>query len=259
MNAVQPCLFFRGSELLVDGQTSLPAGQLPVFFDDRMVIDRLEASEEAGPAIFLSPEVSAPEGTEWQPVRLLVASEGIQRIRPILKSLALFNWRMSAVYCGRCGAPMFDKTDETARICSTCASVVYPRLSPAIIALVTRDERILLARNASFKTRIFSLVAGFVEAGENFEECIMREVLEETGVIVRNVRYRGSQSWPFPESLMVGFEAEWNSGEIVVDGTEIVAAGWFGPGDPLPLPMLGSLSRTLIDGAFAEIIKRRRI
>jgi NAD+ diphosphatase len=109
-----------------------------------------------------------------------------------------------------------------------------------------------LARNAAFKTGIFSVLAGFVEPGESFEDCVVREVAEEVGIRVRNVRYLGSQPWPFPDSLMVGFEAEWESGELSPDGIEIAEAGWYGPDDHPPLPLPGSLSRRIIDEGLLQ-------
>lgn len=198
----------------------------------------------------LAPETAAPEGLAWIPFRSILTEQAWDGILPACRALALVNWRAGSKYCGRCGSAQGDKPDETARLCPSCGQITYPRLSPAILARVHRNGRILLARNAAFKTGIFSVLAGFVEPGESFEDCVIREVEEEVGIRVRNVRYLGSQPWPFPDSLMVGFEAEWESGELSPDGVEIAEAGWYGPDDHPPLPLPGSLSRRIIEEAF---------
>ena len=131
--------------------------------------------------------------------------------------------------------------------CPKCALVFYPRISPAIIVLVRRGEEALLARGASFPAAFYSTLAGFSEIGESLEETLVREVREEVGVEVGDVRYFGSQPWPFPDSLMIGFTAEWRSGEIRV-GEEIVDAKFFRRDEPLPmLPPGVSIARRLID------------
>ncbi|MCX7024189.1 MAG: NAD(+) diphosphatase [Spirochaetes bacterium] len=244
-----PVLAFRGPELLLDEASGRPA---PPPADAR-VVDRFDARDGLPAAWTLAADCPAPAGTAWTTVRSLLGTDPWTSLKPALKALAILNWRASSRFCGRCGAPAADKADEIARVCTACGSIVYPRLSPAILAVVTKGGRLLLARNANFKGGIFSLVAGFVEPAESFEECVVREVLEETGVEVGAPRYRASQGWPFPDSLMVGFEAEWISGEIRPDGVEIAEARWFSPDDPPPLPLPGSLSRALIDAAFGRI------
>lgn len=209
------------------------------------------AKDDPVPTVLsLAPETEAPEGLSWVSFRSVLGNLAWDGVLPACRALALANWRAGSRYCGRCGSAQGDKPDETARLCPSCGSVTYPRLSPAVLARVHRDGRILLARNAAFKTGIFSVLAGFVEPGESFENCVVREVAEEVGIRVRNVRYLGSQPWPFPDSLMVGFEAEWESGELAPDGVEIAEAGWYGPDDHPPLPLPGSLSRRIIDAAF---------
>ena len=138
---------------------------------------------------------------------------------------------------------------DRARQCPGCGLVSYPRVSPAVIVLVSRGDRFLLARNASFPGKRYSILAGFVEAGETLETAVVREIREEVGIEVRDVTYFGSQPWPFPHSLMVGFTAQHASGEIAIDGEEIVDAGWYGA-DPEQLPELPnriSISRRIID------------
>jgi NAD+ diphosphatase len=124
---------------------------------------------------------------------------------------------------------------------------VFPRISPAVIVLIERGDHVLLARASHFPEGMHSVVAGFVEPGESLEETVSREIEEETGILVEDVRYFGSQPWPFPDSLMIGFTARYASGEIRIDGKEIVDAGWFSVDDLPEIPGKVSIARKLID------------
>lgn len=159
----------------------------------------------------------------------------------------LATWSRNHRYCGMCGARFEDKKDERAKICPACGLVNYPRLSPAVIVAILRENRILLARNRRFRRPFFSVLAGFVEPGETLEACVAREVEEEVGILVENIRYFGSQPWPFPDSLMVGFVADYAGGEIQVDDAEITEADWFTPEDLPRIPPRISIARQLID------------
>jgi NAD+ diphosphatase len=159
----------------------------------------------------------------------------------------LFRWNKSHQYCGQCGRTMENKADERAKQCSSCNRIYYPRLSPAVIVAVSREDKILLARSGRFPANFYSVLAGFVEPGETLEECIIREVYEEVGIAVKNIRYFGSQPWPFPDSLMLGFTAEYESGEIQIDGSEIADANWFSANDLPAIPPKISIARHLID------------
>lgn len=161
------------------------------------------------------------------------------------------HWTRDHQFCGRCGAATELVIGERARRCPACGLSSYPRIAPAIIVAVTRQmregPRILLARNHRFPAGRYSVIAGFVEAGETLEECLRREVAEETGIQVTNIRYFGNQPWPFPNSLMIGFTAEYAGGEITLGDNEIADAQWFAP-DALPLvPPKISIARKLID------------
>lgn len=159
----------------------------------------------------------------------------------------ILNWDKNHKFCGRCGARTEDKKDELAKICPKCGNIMYPVICPAIIVAITKGDKILLAHNSNFKNNMYSLIAGFVEAGENLKSAVKREVFEEVGIKVKNIRYYKSSSWPFPNSLMVGFFAEYDSGEIKVDGKEILDAKWF-ERDELPnLPKKYSLARKIIN------------
>jgi NAD+ diphosphatase len=134
-----------------------------------------------------------------------------------------------------------------AKECPCCELLIFPRISPAVIVLVERENRVLLARVKRFTSELYSVLAGFVEPGETLEEAVQREIEEEVGIRVKNIRYFGSQPWPFPDSLMIGFTAEYDSGEIEIDETEIVDAGWFDPEKLPTIPGKISIARELID------------
>jgi NAD+ diphosphatase len=159
----------------------------------------------------------------------------------------LLHWHVTHRYCGKCGHETEDKTDERAKICPRCLHVNYPRLSPAVIVAILKENRILLARNRNFKGPYYSVLAGFVEPGESLEECVKREIKEEVGIRVKNVRYFGSQPWPFPDSLMIAFISDYAAGEIVVDGSEIIDAAWFSKEELPRIPPKISIARQLID------------
>ena len=161
----------------------------------------------------------------------------------------LLDWRKNHRFCGRCGTPTIMKSDEFSMQCPTCDLLAYPRISPAVMVLVRRGNDLLLARSPRFRPGVFSALAGFVEAGETIEQCTAREVREEVGVEITNLQYFHSQPWPFPDSLMIAFFADYAGGEITPDLKEIEAAGWFSRDALPPLPDHASISRHLIDAA----------
>ena len=158
----------------------------------------------------------------------------------------LLDWERDHQFCGRCGSPMTVDFQERAMRCGPCRITNYPRISPCIIVLITRGEELLLARNANFPQPMYSTLAGFIEAGETAEQTLVREVREEVGVEVSNVRYFQSQSWPFPNQLMLGYFAEYAAGEIVCDPTEIADAQWFHYSELPLIPPVSSISGQLI-------------
>lgn len=157
------------------------------------------------------------------------------------------HWRNSHRYCGKCGSFMTDKIDEQALICSQCAYIAYPKISPCAIVLISRGDEILLARSPHFMPNVMSTLAGFVEIGESVEQAVIREIKEEVGIRVNNLKYICSQPWPFPDSLMLGFAAEYEAGEITIDSKEIEKAGWFNKNNLPQLPNTMSIARYLID------------
>jgi len=163
------------------------------------------------------------------------------------RAFQVLEWDRTHRFCGACGAPTVALPSERARRCEGCRLDFYPRVSPAIIVLIHRGEEALLARSSLRPHGFYSTLAGFVEPGESLEEALEREVFEEVGVRVKNLRYFGSQPWPFPHSLMVGYHAEWESGDLRPDEREIADAQWFRH-DALPtIPPGASIARKLID------------
>jgi NAD+ diphosphatase len=168
------------------------------------------------------------------------------------RAVQLVEWERTHRFCGRCASPTEPAPGERARRCSACGLLAYPRLAPAVITLIERDGEALLARGRAFPVPMYSCIAGFVEPGETMEQAVHREVREEVGVAVTEVRYIASQPWPFPHSLMIGFEATWADGDIVIDETEIVDAQWFRADDLPMIPPGMSIARTLIDRWLAR-------
>ncbi len=163
------------------------------------------------------------------------------------KAYQIVGWDQTHQFCGRCGSPTEDLQGERAKICPKCRFISYPRICPAVITAVRKGDQILLAHAKHFKEGMYSLIAGFVEAGETLEEAVQREIMEEVGIRVKNIQYLGSQPWPFPNSMMLGFTAEYESGEIHVDGLEITDANWYCK-DTLPgLPSEVSIARKIIN------------
>lgn len=172
------------------------------------------------------------------------------------RAIQIIHWYREHRFCGKCGSSMIERHTELAVNCPNCDFTSYPRLSPAVIMSVVRDDHILLARSPRFPTGMFSTLAGFVEPGETLEEAVIREVFEEVAVVVGDIQYVASQPWPFPHSLMIGFTSTYKSGEIQIDQEEIEDAGWFSI-DNLPvLPSAISISRYLIDTFIGQKTKR---
>lgn len=165
----------------------------------------------------------------------------------------IIDWHNEHQYCGRCGTGMVDHAKDRAKQCPSCDLINYPKLAPSIIVLITRGEQMLLARNANWPSNMFSTLAGFVEPGESIEQTVHREILEEVGLRVGSLKYFGSQSWPFPNSLMLGFHAEYESGEISCQDDEIAEARWFDVDDLPNIPPRSAISRWLIDEFIDEV------
>ena len=198
-------------------------------------------------------DILIPEGYAWSGLRALFGALDDAMFALAGRALQVMDWDRSHQFCGRCGTPTVMKSRERARECPSCGQVHYPRIAPAVMALVQRGDQLLLARSPHFLPGMYSALAGFVEPGESLEQCLVREVKEEVGVEVADLRYFSSQPWPFPHSLMIAFNCDWAAGDIAPDPGEIEAAGWFGL-DNLPvLPNKISIARRLIDATIARM------
>ena len=229
-----------------------PAGSLADFGHPENV---LQVGELNGRACYAAEVAEFPpvSGSTASSLRAIFQLAGPDVFALAGRAAQLLDWQANHRFCGKCGTPTQHKTGEHAMQCPACRLLVYPRISPAVMVLVRDGEKLLLGRSPHFKPGVFSALAGFVEPGETLEECARREVREEVGIEIANLRYFQSQPWPFPNSLMVAFFADYAGGEITPDPSEIEAAGWFST-DALPiLPEPISISRRLIDAALAQL------
>ena len=165
---------------------------------------------------------------QFVPVVATTGNSAANCTRQLLRCYHIVLWRRESAYCGSCGEKNGDSPEELARLCPRCGRLEYPRITPAVIVLITDDnDRAILAHNKKFKNNVYSLIAGFAEAGESLEAAASREIKEELDIDVKDICYVKSQSWPFPNSIMIGFTARYAGGEIKPDGTEIIDARWF--------------------------------
>lgn len=193
------------------------------------------------------PEPPLPATCRWWGMREAMAEQNQENICLISMGMQLLQWRVTVKYCAVCATALVPQCGERAQRCPACAQLYYPRINPAVITAVFHQGKILLARNRNFGGTMFSLIAGYVEAGENLEQAAVRELQEEVGILVSNLRYWGSQTWPFHAALMFGFTADYAGGELRPDGVEIVEAGWFSPDQMPELPRQGSIARRMVD------------
>ena len=177
-------------------------------------------------AELLSEPITVSRPYVWMPLK---SAMGLlpEWFELMARAIQILRWDNNHRYCGRCGQQTIFKSGTLERQCVTCELFFYPRISPSIIVMIRNKNKILLARKAGFNPGIYGLVAGFVEPGENLEQALCREVKEEVGITVKNMCYFGSQSWPFPDSLMIAFTADYHSGEITLNDGELEAAGWY--------------------------------
>ncbi|MEG5263340.1 NAD(+) diphosphatase [Pseudomonas sp. JDS28PS106] len=207
-----------------------------------------------GEAVFmlvLEQPVTA-DGCGWQGLRQFMLEGEFVVFQMLGYAAQIATWAREHRFCGACGQPTVQIPGERAMYCEHDNLRFYPRISPSMIVLITRGEEVLLARSPRFVPGVYSTLAGFAEPGESIEDCVRREVMEEVQVRVHNIKYMGSQCWPFPHSMMLGFHAEYESGEIVPQADEIEDARWFRIDDLPPLPASRSIARYLIEHYLAE-------
>ena len=195
----------------------------------------------------LPADCQAPAGLQFSDLRAFYTGNEEDLYLVAGRAFQMVQWDQTHQFCGRCGTPTQYLKGETAKICPACKFTSYPRISPAIIVAVIKDDQILLSRYAGRLSNWHTIIAGFLEPGETLEECVQREVLEEVGLQVKNIRYFGNQPWPFPNNLMIGFVADYAGGEIKVDGVEIASAAWYTATQIPPTPPKMSISGEIID------------
>lgn len=239
-----PILFaFRGRELLVNSEFQLPSVE-EIDGQGLEAVRTQYLGHLEGRHCYsaeLPRDASTADGFRFADLRTLFSS-----LDDIIHALAgravqIVEWDRTHQFCGVCAEPTVLSDNDRSRSCPKCRIPTYPRLAPAMIVAVEKDDQILLGRSPHFPAGIMSVLAGFVEPGESAEEAVVREVFEETAIHVKDVRYFSSQAWPFPNSLMLGFQATYESGEIMVDGEEVVEASWFAA-DAMPTAFPGNVS-----------------
>lgn len=247
---------FKGNELVVCHSS---AAKLPTTSDIEIISDKYvnkgvisigDRDKSETPNEFwaeIPSDVVLPSSMITVGLREVGSLLGEQIFYRAARAYQLMNWSERYVFCMSCGDRLEPSSVDNGKICPTCGSVFYPPVSPAVIVAVEKDGKLLLARNASFPPKRYSVIAGFVEPGESFEDAVRREVREEVSIEVKDIKYFGSQPWPFPHSIMVGFTAKWASGELKPDGREILDACWFSPNEMPDLPPGVSIARKLID------------
>lgn len=246
---------FRDREILVEGGGDAAKAERIASFVASDIRSRFDDRVSGGTALILQSGTPAPEGCSFVPVPSYFFTHDEAEIALVSRLKALCSWQESTRFCPSCGQSLRMHATETALECPACGRLVYPRIEPCIITLVTRGDELLLLRNVKDRLGIYACLAGFVEAGETLEQALRREVREETSLEVQNIRYAGSQAWPFPDQLMVAFYADYRSGEIRIQESEIADARWFRPDALPPLPKPGSIARRLIERRIRELEK----
>lgn len=262
-NATGPAWWFafQGSQLLVSAS---PQGAAPPMCADlhelgitpvrHQYLGRFKGRHCY--ACQLADDAVPPAGMALKTLRALLTEFDETLIGLAGRAFQIVEWDRTHQFCGACGTPTQLKTEERARVCPGCKLLFYPRVAPVVMVLVTRGRQLLLARKPGYAPGRYTVVAGFVEPGETLEQAIARETREEVAVEVRNIRYFGSQPWPFPHSLVIAFNAEHAAGEVKADGIEIEDARWFDL-DALPeLPEKIHVSRQLIDATLARLAQK---
>ena len=249
------CLVVQGDRLLA--QTTATEGVILPSFDvvaawsepvsQRMHVGLIDGRPHWAVAVERA-EASPPSGWQWQETRALLSVFTPDQWQAISCARQLLWWDRRHQFCGVCGTPTVEMSEERARRCPKCSAMYFPVVSSAVIVAVTRADELLLAHNRNFRPGMFSLLAGFVDPGETLEQAVVREVREEAGIEIKDLRYVTSQPWAFPNSLMVGFRAEFAGGDIVVDGKEIEEAHWYCRANLPEIPRPGTVARQIIDG-----------
>jgi NAD+ diphosphatase len=250
-------LIFQGDRLLVEPTGT--AVRLPTTLDLQQVHAATVRQQPIGfyegrpcLAVEVNAGLNLPENVTPADLRSLYGQMDEALFLLAGKGKQILSWDQARQFCGRCGTPLAPKSDEQAKFCRHCGTVEYPNPAPAVIVLVERGNELLLARAHRHRGGMYSVLAGFVEPGEGLEEAVRREIREEVGLEVRDIRYFGSQPWPYPNSLMIAFTCTYAGGEIRPAEGEIADAGWYSAGNLPLIPAPLSIARQLIDSFVAR-------
>lgn len=243
-------LFHNARLLLREADLALPDAAVvrSLALDPRQLQPVGLLNERYCQAGWVADEALAPPGYAWRGLRSLFGEFDEAMLGVAGRASQIAEWARTHRFCGACGSTTVRAEGERGFKCVNCGHMAYPRISPAMMVLIRKGDAVLLALHAQSAVQRYVPLAGFLEAGESIEEAVHREVFEEVGLRVHNLQYFGSQSWPFPHSLMIAFTADYLDGEIRVDPNEIVEARWFGPQDEWPerVPHI-SISSVLVD------------
>lgn len=243
---------FRESFILLQNGELPDLSTMKKCLELNVAEDWLSEPEMDYSAIQLEADSPDPAGCEAIPVRQFFHEKDEDLASLAARARGILNFKMSKQYCSKCGGKLENDPDFSARTCVQCGKQFFPQLEPAVIVLVNKGEEILLAQHKNRNDGMYGCIAGFVEIGETVENAVKREVLEETGLTVKNIRYVGSQSWPFPDQLMLAFRAEYDGGEIKVQEDELKEAAWFKRTSLPKVPPPGSVAHNLISGVFED-------
>lgn len=250
-NHTGDCFAYTDREIILKADVSfLDFNDLVELRNNIQCHDIIVEPEYAICAMGISKGETIPPGYTTETIRLFNDKRPEDTVLRIQRGKALVEWVKDNAYCPRCGKKMTFHTQMTAMQCPDCHNLVFPRINPCIIVLVHRGKEILLARHVQRNQDVYACIAGFMEVGETAEQAVAREVFEETGIRIRNIRYMGSQSWPFPAQLMLAFYADYESGEIKVQEDEIQDAAWFHQDHCPATPPPGSIAYRLIHHEF---------
>ncbi len=256
LSACTHTLIFKEKDVFLNADGTIPDGPTGAAVLKTISEGQIVCRIAETPANVLSLELTAaarePAALKKAAVRECFAVMSEADSARVARARSLLKWHDGMRVCPRCGTPLECDARLTAKNCPACRTQYFPRIEPCIIALVIRDGKILLARHKQHAQTVFTCIAGFIEAGESAEHAVLREVQEETGLKIKNIRYFASQSWPYPDQLMLGFFADYQSGSLALQTEELHEAAWFSPDALPPIPKAGSMANRLIDRWLSE-------
>ncbi|MBF7688638.1 NAD(+) diphosphatase [Acinetobacter rathckeae] len=247
MTKLAKAYIHQQQQLLVDDTFNMPS--LTVQSDDVIV--------QKAPCIVAREwpsHQSVPQSFQFVALRQLIPNWSNTQAEEASRAIQLLEWKKNHQFCGRCGEKTTPHASEYCMCCPSCTLRQYPRINPCVITIITKGDQVLLAKSIHRKDNMYGLIAGFVEVGETLEQAVARETLEEVGIKVKNIRYLESQPWPFPSNLMLGFHAEYDSGDIIVQEDEIADAQFFDRNAMPDIPFAGSIAHKIITAWINETL-----